>query len=708
MATRSLGALTIDLIAKTFGFEQGMDKAAKTAATRSRQIAGSMKLIGAGAAAAAAGVAAATVSWTKDVMEIGRELEQFSKLSKASVQDFQRWAAGADSVGISQEKLADQLKDFNEKLGEFRETGGGGMKDFFEQIAPRVGITAEAFRNLSGPQGLQLYFDSLEKANLSQEQMSFYLESMASDTTALIPLLKDGGAGFREFGDMAERAGAILDEETMESIRAIKKQTAELDKQMLGLKITVAQGALPAMETFAELLGSDDFRQGFQAIVEGAAAAAGALGGLIEKVGQVSQVFREQDKQTTQFLQDQVNAYQREIDAINNDETGAWTIRAALGFDNRKVIEDIREQMAPIQAEIDRRMAAAAVMAPVEAVIPWPTAGGKGAGAGSGGGGKGGADAATRELEEVLRRTREVMEAQAEWHDRLLDVKADLGGPVDQITRDYQKRLAELDGAFSAGEVTLADYAATQELLTQAREADLKAIREQLTPAEQFIEDLRAENELLAATADGQMRLTAARYAGKDATAEQVEEAYELLKVNKDLAEAQQNWADLNHNIADSLFDVASGAESAIDAVKGFVDELNAQILRNITQDWADILTDWTKGFMSGGTRSAAGGNWLSAIMGAFGFAEGGYTGPGGKYQPAGLVHAGEFVLTAEAVRNIGIPFLEMLNANKGHFANGGLVSQLTNESGPEMAIRSVSATIPQSSLRPTILRVAA
>jgi hypothetical protein len=46
-----------------------------------------------------------------------------------------------------------------------------------------------------------------------------------------------------------------------------------------------------------------------------------------------------------------------------------------------------------------------------------------------------------------------------------------------------------------------------------------------------------------------------------------------------------------------------------------------------------------------------------------FGFAEGGYTGAGGKYQPAGIVHAGEFVVRAAAVRQPGVlPMLAAIN----------------------------------------------
>jgi hypothetical protein len=85
--------------------------------------------------------------------------------------------------------MSDILKDVNDRIGDFMQTGGGPMADFFENIAPKVGVTAEQFARLSGPEALQLYVDSLEKAGLSQQEMTFYLEAMASDTTALIPLL---------------------------------------------------------------------------------------------------------------------------------------------------------------------------------------------------------------------------------------------------------------------------------------------------------------------------------------------------------------------------------------------------------------------------------------------------------------------------------------------------------------------------------------
>ena len=51
----------------------------------------------------------------------------------------------------------------------------------------------------------------------------------------------------------------------------------------------------------------------------------------------------------------------------------------------------------------------------------------------------------------------------------------------------------------------------------------------------------------------------------------------------------------------------------------------------------------------------------LSA-SGSSGYAEGGFTGPGGKYEPRGIVHAGEYVFSAEAVQRLGLGNLDSLH----------------------------------------------
>ena len=75
----------------------------------------------------------------------------------------------------------------------------------------------------------------------------------------------------------------------------------------------------------------------------------------------------------------------------------------------------------------------------------------------------------------------------------------------------------------------------------------------------------------------------------------------------------------------------------------------------------------------------------LAAVAAFGGFAEGGYTGAGGKYDPAGVVHRGEYVFTQEQTRRIGTHNLERLaNAPTGvtmGYATGGLVGSSSADS---------------------------
>ncbi|MBF8746905.1 phage tail tape measure protein [Pseudomonas monteilii] len=58
-------------------------------------------------------------------------------------------------------------------------------------------------------------------------------------------------------------------------------------------------------------------------------------------------------------------------------------------------------------------------------------------------------------------------------------------------------------------------------------------------------------------------------------------------------------------------------------------------------------------------------------------FSDGGYTGPGGKYEPAGIVHRDEFVMRKEVVQQPGmLEFLDSLNTRG--YADGGLVGSVT------------------------------
>ena len=238
------------------------------------------------------GIAAATVASVAGLGALiattaaaGKELGSLSFLANASTAEFQRMAAGARSVGVDQGKLADVLKDVNDRVGEFASTGGGEMKDFFEQIAPKVGVTVQQFQKLSGPQALQLYYDSLEKAGLNQQEMTFYMEAMADEATALIPLLVNGGKGFQEMGDRAERLGVVLSDLELSQLAELSKIAGEAGMAWEGVTNQLVAGLQPAISALVESLDGEGFSAAAQDMGDGIRFVIDNLDALVITVG---------------------------------------------------------------------------------------------------------------------------------------------------------------------------------------------------------------------------------------------------------------------------------------------------------------------------------------------------------------------------------------------------------------------------------------
>lgn len=102
--------------------------------------------------------------------------------------------------------------------------------------------------------------------------------------------------------------------------------------------------------------------------------------------------------------------------------------------------------------------------------------------------------------------------------------------------------------------------------------------------------------------------------------------------------------------------------------------EATVKLSQAVAQALADptALTPAQK-FANMAAVASAGVNLVSQIT-SVGFATGGYTGDGGKYTPAGIVHKGEYVITKEATTRLGRGFLDHLNYGsvRHGFANGG------------------------------------
>lgn len=210
MASNELPGLSVKISVDSSGVDQGVNNTESKLKGLRGSVNQAAKDLTKYAGVAAAAGAALSVHLAIKSAAAAKEIQNLARVANSSIQDFQKYAFAAKTVGIEQDKFADILKDVNDRVGDFLITGGGPMLDFFETIAPKVGVTAEAFKGLSGPQALQLYVETLEKANVSQQQFTFFMEAMASDSTLLLPLLKDNARALQEQAERAEKLGLVM------------------------------------------------------------------------------------------------------------------------------------------------------------------------------------------------------------------------------------------------------------------------------------------------------------------------------------------------------------------------------------------------------------------------------------------------------------------------------------------------------------------
>ncbi|EFF3583402.1 phage tail tape measure protein, partial [Escherichia coli] len=207
--------------------------------------------------------------------------------------------------------------------------------------------------------------------------------------------------------------------------------------------------------------------------------------------------------------------------------------------------------------------------------------------------------------------------------------------------------------------------------------------------ADKFAQQQRAKR----AAIDAKNRGLTDRQAAREATEQRLKEQYgdNPLALNNVMSEQKKTWAaedqlrgswmaglksgwsEWKESATDSMSQVKSAATQTFDGIA----QNMAAMLTGSEQNWRgftrSVLSMMTEillkqamvgivgrigsaiGGAFGGGASASTGTAIQAAAANFHFATGGFTGTGGKYEPAGIVHRGEFVFTKEATSRIGV-----------------------------------------------------
>lgn len=257
-----------------------------------------------------------------------------------------------------------------------------------------------------------------------------------------------------------------------------------------------------------------------------------------------------------------------------------------------------------------------------------------------------------------------------------------------QLTDEEKSILANKDKILAMAEqkAILGDQIVAQTRLNQLQDSSIK-----------FIQQQKAATESLAKT-----RGLSEREAARAAERAKVESDYLAKGGQKEDPQLKSMMDALDNRYKeedDKRADWLAGAKNAFaeygeEAMNMYdnIGNIASQALNGLSQQMADFLTtgqanfkDFAKSIISlivqmitkmvifNAISGAMGGDtWtIGSLLKNVGFATGGYTGDGGKYEPAGVVHKGEFVMTKEATKRIGVGNLYKMMRG---YANGGVV----------------------------------
>lgn len=739
--------------------------------TKLSGLSGGALLVGASLAGAfVGGVAVASGYLASMTMEVARgnvELARFSAIANTSIANFQGLSGAAATFGVTQEKTADMLKDFNEKIGEFNSIGAGGAVDFFEQIAVKTEDGAEGAKKLAeemskmdGIDALQTYVDKLEEAGVNQKEMSFYLESMGSDLTALAPLLMDGGKLWKDYQKAMEEAGILTGEEAIQKSIELTAQTESLQMQFGALKNELASQVMPILSNLLSYFmnGSTEGER-FTGVIQGIGVAAQGVGvlivglatgmkNLVEIMSMVVNQFKTIGTTAVNFANaDGIQAKGSALLSGAKDFVWGNGAKAAKNIYNNskdgfKAIGSIASSQAGQYDALTK-----SIISNNKALMERNKIQGKGVGGGAEQNknlfptakapksSKAETNKAVNEAKRLAeQQKREAERLQAEIERAKEGVIREYATREERLLIDYNKSKEEIEKGFvndpvnrelylrkakEAYDRDVESYRAAQkekldsfkrdfadrikssqvnlELMSVAARYGRDSLVYKTKELDTYTDTSKRENNTLLADSVGRIQ---DEYSAPDQEKERqelIEDAYKAHKLRLQEIDAEHNEAtkalvmqqasmqlQAFSGLTGSLMGLVDQSSSAYAALYGAQQAFALSMAgMNVWKSASDAYanepgTVWQKiGAAAKATLDQ--GTFVAMIQAATpkGFASGGYTGHGGKYEPAGVVHKGEGVLTQEEIKALGGPqgFEDLRKSIRRGYATGGLVA---------------------------------
>ncbi|MDT8895486.1 hypothetical protein RSO41_12550 [Halomonas sp. I1] len=755
---RAVRATSSELRRLNQDFETG-SKRARTYGNETRETARELEFLkqnALGIGAALAGAFAANNLAQQAAMV--RDTDALAQSLQVSTRTLQQWQFAGKQVGLEADKVGDIFKDVSDKVGDFAATGGGEAADLFENL----NLNIRELQSLSPDQQILRIAEAINQVE-DPSQRAFYFESLADEMVRLQPLLANGAQGLREAADMADALGVAMDDiEVRRAVEAAEAMD-QLQGVAQGLSNTLIADLGPGLasnvrsltEFIDQVGGADEVLEGIGQTVTtlgsvylavrlrdplskigplGLAAGRNIATGFAMAVGASGRL-----NQALVITQGRIAATAaagralRASLALIGGPAGAallaagalYTYRDELGLTQDKIgltedqlasfrgeladmsQDDLGKSLASLNAELDQATLKAARAREELATLRSESSGSGFLGFEGG------------EVGERVRGIRAVADAEADIAKIEQKRDAALAERGSRIYKPLTGWLFETESATDSNteSVTRQSQAAKEAAEREKQFASsLATLEDRLFPATAAQRDF-LQSQLLLQTGLMKGEIGIDRYleAWQRLNTERSRnitggfmERVDTGGLAKEVEETSGAARDLGLTFTSAFEDAAIEGENFRGVLQGIFEDIQRIIIRrSITEPAEDAISGALDGIdlgglfnFGGGGGNAFAGSYGSSSAGSFmGFAGGGWTGPGGKYQPKGVVHGEEFVVRREVVKQPGVrPMLERLNkkgyANGGYvggrampMASGDLSVHIHNESGEAMQV---------------------
>ncbi|WLX54106.1 phage tail tape measure protein [Klebsiella pneumoniae] len=302
MAGKSLGTLTIDLIAKVGGFVQGMDKAERASQKwrdqvkkDAKEISTSIIAIGAAAATAAVGIGAAGLAIVKNTAQQVTEADRWAKSLKMSTQDLLSWQYAAEQAGLTGDNIADIFKDINDKVGDAVLNKSGEAA----QALDTLGLSAQKLAQQSPDKQLLAISSALQKIP-TQAGKTNILESLGNDLSKMLPLFDNNNEKLKQFLQLSKDFGVAPPQEDINNLVKVNQFFQDIETSARGLKMEIASGLAKVdlsplqdgLDSIHDVFTDPAILQGLSDLVGEAISLAGVVGRIAGGLGAIASYTR--------------------------------------------------------------------------------------------------------------------------------------------------------------------------------------------------------------------------------------------------------------------------------------------------------------------------------------------------------------------------------------------------------------------------------